>query len=226
MINSCRGRLRCFETLLALKINDDEDFEYAKWFYNKGEFRSQDELDEVAIEITRKQRREAINELYDSEEFNKGFHPIALFVVLLFFGLSILGVIWAAYVSYYYARADTEHELKIERMYSKKEVDNEQEKTFDYSMFWSKFKDNYAHYSATYFIMPLFINACTLFIPNILIAWFITSLYVSIHKEKFPIIKEDEMAARMAGEDTKDSLGALTVASLLGAALGSKGRKY
>lgn len=72
------------EQLTKIEINDAEDYEYAKWLYNSGLYRKEEEIAQKIEELKKKAEQDRINEIKNSPEYQKHYHPFRVFLGWLF----------------------------------------------------------------------------------------------------------------------------------------------
>ncbi len=65
--------------VLNMTINDIEDLHFAEWIFNGGNLRSGTELAEMHNRINGIKFEERQRRIIESEEYNKGYHPVAVF---------------------------------------------------------------------------------------------------------------------------------------------------
>lgn len=86
--------------LRLFPITSLDEYEYANWCYNAGQFRTAEEIAIKKAEIAEINEQRRIDAVRCSPDFNKHYHPILWFLLWLFGPSIIIGFIWEGNIGF------------------------------------------------------------------------------------------------------------------------------
>lgn len=82
-------RLSYCKEVSEIPINDDKDFEFVEWLFNGGRYRTSEEIEKKSKEFQRRAEEERVAKIKESEEYQKNYNPVAVYIGC-FFGLPLI----------------------------------------------------------------------------------------------------------------------------------------
>lgn len=164
-INVLQAKIKNLENLLSIEINNKYDLDYVVWLFDNGNLRKTYEINEKKKELQSKDYDIYRGDIECSEEYDKGYHPIGLFICTMLFSPLVIGIILSfggdgtmGYFPFY------------DKAYG-----------FDFECLGAN-------------ILRCYIDcAFMLYIPIWILAIVILAIYVSIHHSKFYITGKEEI---------------------------------
>ncbi len=91
-VKSLEAKIKNLKNLLSLELNNEYELEYAVWLFNNGNLRNPVEINDKKKELENKEYTSYRSDIECSEEYDKHYHPIGLFVNTLLFSPMLIGI--------------------------------------------------------------------------------------------------------------------------------------